>query len=376
MTRVRLVNLAKAFGSTWAVRDVGFEVAEAEFFSLLGPSGCGKTTTLRMVAGLERPTRGEVWFGDDDVTTVPPQHRNVGLVFQSYAVFPTMTVYDNVAYGLRIRRLPRDEIHRRVERVLEVLELGALAARMPGQLSGGQLQRVALARALAIQPRVLLLDEPLSNLDAKLRVDVRAEIKRLQRDLGITTLYVSHDQEEALSISDRVGVMNRGVLEQVGRPEAIYRRPATRFVAAFVGEGTLVEGRLVMDGGRGRVMIEPRLELPVADAAAVPQGRVWVCIRPEALSLARDAAPDAARDAVTLEGTVEHVEFVGAVLRANIRVAGLSRPLRFSASSMDAGGGALRLGAVVRVEVNPAGVAIGPLDEGGGNGVAGSLSHT
>ena len=205
MTRVRIADVAKAFGPVLAVRGVTLEVGEGEFFSLLGPSGCGKTTTLRIIAGLERPTRGEIWFGDERVTNVPPQLRNIGLVFQSYAVFPTMTVYNNVAYGLRIRRLPEAEIRQRAFATLEMVGMQALADRMPGAISGGQMQRVALARALAIRPRLLLLDEPLSNLDAKLRVEVRAEIRRLQRDVGITTIYVTHDQEEALSLSDRVG---------------------------------------------------------------------------------------------------------------------------------------------------------------------------
>src|SRR3989304_3745529 len=201
MTRVRIADIAKAFGPIWAVRGLTLEIGEGEFFSLLGPSGCGKTTTLRIIAGLERPTRGEIWFGDERVTAMPPQFRNIGLVFQSYAVFPTMTVYDNVAYGLRIRRLPEAEIRRRVFAVLEMVGMEGL------------------------------------------RVEVRAEIRRLQREVGITTIYVTHDQEEALSLSDRVGVMNHGILEQVARPDEIYRRPATRFVAGFVGGGPLPPGR-------------------------------------------------------------------------------------------------------------------------------------
>lgn len=360
MTRVRLVGLAKSFGTVWAVRDVSLEVEEGEFFSLLGPSGCGKTTTMRIVAGLEKPTRGQVWFEDTDITAVPPQHRNVGLVFQSYAVFPTMTVYDNVAYGLRIRRLPGGEVDHRVHSVLDILALGALASRMPAQLSGGELQRVALARALAIQPRVLLLDEPLSNLDAKLRVEVRVEIRKLQRDLGITTIYVTHDQEEALSVSDRVGVMNQGVVEQIGRPEEIYQRPTTRFVASFVGEGTILEGRLVRDADRCRVAIGDRVSLTVEDPGVKP-GPVWVCIRPEALRVAREASPSAP----AAVGVVEHVEFVGPTIRVVIRVPGLDRPLRLSGSSVELAG-AFRLGTSTRVEIDPRGVAIGILDDTAG----------
>ncbi len=350
MTRVRLVGLGKTFGPIWAVREVSLEIAEGEFFSLLGPSGCGKTTTLRMVAGLEKPTRGEVWFGEDEVTATPPQHRNVGLVFQSYAVFPTMTVYENVAYGLRVRRLSQGEIDGRVQRVLDILDLGGLGSRVPGQLSGGQLQRVALARALAIQPRVLLLDEPLSSLDAKLRVEVRGEIKRLQRDLGITTIYVTHDQEEALSLSDRIGVMHQGTLEQVGRPEEIYRQPATRFVAGFVGEGVILEGRRRDDGW---IVVGEGIEVPAPGPDAGAPGPVWICIRPEALRLAPVPAPGA------LPGIVEHLEFLGPALQADIRVPGLGPHLRLSGSSVELAGG-LRIGAAVTVKVDRGGVAVGP----------------
>lgn len=359
MTRVRLAGLSRAFGTVWAVREVSLEIAEGEFFSLLGPSGCGKTTALRLIAGLEKPTSGEVWFGDDDMTAVPPQHRNVGLVFQSYAVFPTMTVYENVAYGLRIRRLPSGEIIRRVRQILEIVDMAALSDRRPGQLSGGELQRVALARALAIQPRVLLLDEPLSNLDAKLRVDVRAEIKRLHRELGITTIYVSHDQEEALSISDRIGVMNAGRIEQVGRPEEIYRRPTTRFVAGFVGEGAIFDGVLRQQDGHGLVTIGDGVEVPVAGGTDIASGPVWICIRPEAVRVGRTSSGDHG-----FTGTVEHLEFVGPDVRADVRVPGLSRSLRLAGSSMDLAG-TLTLGARVCVEINPAGVSIGPRRESG-----------
>jgi ABC-type Fe3+/spermidine/putrescine transport system ATPase subunit len=353
VTRVRLVRLARSFGSVWAVREISLEIAEGEFFSLLGPSGCGKTTTLRMIAGLEKPTAGQIWFGDDEVTAVLPQHRNVGLVFQSYAVFPTMTVFDNVAYGLRIRRISSDEVRRRVEQVLETLGLTGLAARMPGQLSGGQQQRVALARALAIQPRVLLLDEPLSNLDAKLRVEVRAELKRLQREVGITTLYVSHDQEEALSISDRIGVMTQGHLEQVGSPEEIYRRPATRFVAEFVGEGAILDGVLRRDGGSPRVVVGPGAELPVQQAAA-PDGPVWVCVRPEAVRVVRDGSGRGPGHV----GTVEHLEFVGPSLRAEVRIQGFPRTVRLAGSSVELAG-AFQIGSRITVEIDPAGVSMG-----------------
>jgi len=243
VTGVRLEQLTKIYPSgVKAVDNLSVAVAPGEFLAILGPSGCGKTTTLRMVAGLETPTSGSIYFGSRRMNDVPPQRRGVGLVFQQHAVFPNMSVYENVAYGLRVRRVSEPELRRRVMEHLELVGLADLAHRMPAQLSGGQLQRVALARALVIQPSVLLLDEPLSSLDAKLRASIRAEIKKIQRQLGITTVYVTHDQEEALSLADRVGVMHRGVLEQVGPPEEVYRAPATRFVASFVGEGTLLEG--------------------------------------------------------------------------------------------------------------------------------------
>jgi putative spermidine/putrescine transport system ATP-binding protein len=355
MTRVRIADIAKAFGSVLAVRGVTLEVGEGEFFSLLGPSGCGKTTTLRMLAGLERPSRGEIWFGEERVTDTPPQARNVGLVFQSYAVFPTMSVYDNVAYGLRIRRLPDPEVRRRATAALEMVGLQALADRMPGAISGGQLQRVALARALAIRPRLLLLDEPLSNLDAKLRVEVRGEIRRLQRDVGITTIYVTHDQDEALSLSDRVGVMNQGLLEQVGRPDEIYTRPATEFVAGFVGEGTLLDGILAYEREQALVTIAPGARLPVQDPAGTPPGRVWVCIRPEAVTVRPDSTPAGAG---VLRGIVQRVEYVGAVIRVDVRVPDIERPLRLTMWSL---GGPSRLqpGSTVRLAVDPKGVIVG-----------------
>jgi ABC-type Fe3+/spermidine/putrescine transport system ATPase subunit len=354
MTRLRLVDIAKAFGPVLAVRGVTLEVGEGEFFSLLGPSGCGKTTTLRMIAGLERPTRGEVWFGDEQVTNLPPQVRNIGLVFQSYAVFPTMTVYNNVAYGLRIRRLPDTEIRRRVVAALEMVGMEALADRMPGAISGGQLQRVALARALAIRPRLLLLDEPLSNLDAKLRVEVRAEIKGLQREVGITTIYVTHDQEEALSLSDRVAVMNQGVLEQVGRPDEIYRRPATRFVAGFVGEGTLLNGVLGYEQQQAWVTVESGVRLPIRNAAGVPPGPVWVCIRPEAVRMTPNAAPGIG----VLDGVVTRVEYVGAVVRMDVQVHGVQRALRLTMWALEFPA-RLQAGSKVHLAVDPDGIVVG-----------------
>ncbi len=242
MTSVRLEGIVKRYGLFKALDGVSFEVRSGEIFTLLGPSGCGKTTTLRVVAGFEEPDEGRVYFDGEDVTELKPYERGTAMVFQNYALWPHMKVYDNVAYGLRIRRLPESEVRRRVKWALELVGLSGLEDRYPHQLSGGQQQRVALARALVVEPRVLLLDEPLSNLDAHLRLRMREELVSLQRKLGITTIYVTHDQEEALSISDRIAVMNRGRIEQIGTPEEVYNRPRTLFTATFIGRPTMVKG--------------------------------------------------------------------------------------------------------------------------------------
>ncbi len=235
MVRVKLDRVSKYFGRVRAVENVTLEVGDGEFVTLLGPSGCGKTTTLLMIAGIYKPTKGRIYFDDEDVTDIPPKDRNVGMVFQSYALYPHLTVYENIAFPLRIKKLPRDEIDRKVKEVAKMLRIDHLLDRKPGQLSGGQQQRVALARALVKEPDVLLLDEPLSNLDALLRVYMRAELKRLQKELGITTIYVTHDQVEAMSMSDRIVVMNEGKIQQIGTPEEIYRKPSNMFVASFIG---------------------------------------------------------------------------------------------------------------------------------------------
>jgi iron(III) transport system ATP-binding protein len=244
---VRLVGVSKRFGAVIAVDHVTLDVPAGKFVTLLGPSGCGKTTTLRIVAGLEQPGGGRVFIGDEDVTTLPAANRSVTMVFQSYALFPHLTVLENIAYGLRIARVGDAAVRRRVREVLELVGLPQVEDRYPAQLSGGQQQRVALARALVMKPRVLLFDEPLSNLDAKLRKRVRREIRDLQQDLGITSIYVTHDQAEALAISDVVVVMNGGRVEQIGTPTDLYRRPASRFVADFIGEANLLPAH-VEDG--------------------------------------------------------------------------------------------------------------------------------
>jgi len=244
MAAVRLQHLNKTFGDTIAVRDLSVEIRDGEFFSILGPSGCGKTTTLRMIAGFDTPSSGSIYFDERDVTTVPANARNTGMVFQNYALFPHMTVYENVAFGLRARKMSAGLMQARVKETLALVGMEDFLARPVTQLSGGQQQRVALARALAVQPSILLLDEPLSNLDAQLRRSTRQELKRLQQRLGITTIYVTHDQEEALSLSDRILVMHRGEAQQIGAPEKIYFSPASALVMSFIGNCNFLKGRI------------------------------------------------------------------------------------------------------------------------------------
>src|SRR5579862_7005815 len=254
MAFLEIQSVRKSYGAQHVVQNFDLAIKRGEFVSFLGPSGCGKTTTLRMVAGFETPSAGQIRIDDKDVTNLRPNQRNVGMVFQSYALFPNMTVADNVGFGLKVAKKPTAEIGPRVEEMLRLIKLPALGARYPSQLSGGQQQRVALARALAVKPQVLLLDEPLSALDAKIRISLRQDIRALQRELGITSIFVTHDQEEALSISDRIVVMNDGRVEQVGSPLEIYNFPRTRFVASFVGTLNILTGR-VIDPATGRVVV-------------------------------------------------------------------------------------------------------------------------
>ncbi len=242
---VTLKGVTKIFNDVVAVDDVTLEVKDGEFLTLLGPSGCGKTTTLRMVAGFETPTRGEIFIENKKVNDIPPYQRNTGMVFQSYALFPHLSVFENIAFGLRLKGFSESEIKEKVKRIAEMLGLGELTSRNPSQLSGGQQQRVALARALVIEPKVLLLDEPLSNLDAKLRVQMRVELRRLQQSLSITSIYVTHDQSEAMSMADRIVIMDRGRVQQVGTPWEIYGKPANRFVADFIGRVNIIDARIV-----------------------------------------------------------------------------------------------------------------------------------
>jgi len=300
---VRLERITKRFGRVVAVDDLSLQVPAGKLVTLLGPSGCGKTTTLRIVAGLERPDQGRVWIGEEDVTPLLPAQRGVTMVFQTYALFPHMSVFENVAYGLRVMRLPQSEVTRRVEEALNLVGLGGLEGRSPAQLSGGQQQRVALARALVMNPRVLLFDEPLSNLDAKLRKRVRGEIRALQRQLGITALYVTHDQLEALALSDVVAVMSAGRIEQVGPPVEIYRRPRNRFVADFIGEANLLPGSYE----EGHVRVGPYTFAFRQDGLV--SGPVTVMVRPEAVRLAQegDGLPGRVRSTFFLGAGVEYL---------------------------------------------------------------------
>ncbi len=309
-----LEKISKQFDRLHAVKDVSLEIGEGEFVTLLGPSGCGKTTTLRMVAGFETPTAGNIYYDGRLINDLIPQKRNFGIVFQSYALFPHMKVKENVAFGLRMHRYPKDRIKARVEELLNVVGLLEHREKYPPELSGGMQQRVALARALAPSPEVILLDEPLSALDAKIRVKLRAEIKQLQTELGITTIYVTHDQEEALSISDRVVIMNRGEIEQIGRPIDIYKNPASRYVADFVGTSNFFEGGL-----NGGVLSGPGFELEVSGPAGTGSGPVTGAIRPEKIEIltSADAAPAGSRN--VLSGNLVVVIFMGLMVRLVVR---------------------------------------------------------
>src|SRR5690606_10106071 len=315
MAFLELRDLQKDFGSVRVVRDFNLSVQPGEFVSFLGPSGCGKTTVLRMVAGFEEPTAGTISIGGTDVTRLRPNQRDIGMVFQAYALFPNMTVAQNIGFGLKVAGAPRADIDRRVGEMLALIKLQEFRDRYPYQLSGGQQQRVALARALAPRPKLLLLDEPLSALDAKVRVSLREEIRQIQRELGITTVFVTHDQEEALSISDRIVVMNGGHAEQIGPPSEIYNRPATRFVASFVGTLNMIDAT-VADPAAGTVQIGDQmvtLREAIADRAA--GDRISLALRPEAGSLAEGGD-------TSLRGKVVSSSFLGSVIRTKMDVAG------------------------------------------------------
>ena len=301
---IRLESVARRFGDVAAVDDVSLDIQEGEFFALLGPSGCGKTTLLRLLAGLEVPSAGRILIDGRDVAADPPNRRPVNMVFQSYAVFPHMSVADNLGYGLRMDGVPTPERVRRVDEALALVRLDGLGERRPDQLSGGQRQRVALARALVKRPRVLLLDEPLSALDAKLREQMRIELAQLQHKVGITFVMVTHDQTEALALADRCAVMRQGVLQQVGSPADLYERPANRFVADFIGQVNLFEGELKPGG----TFASKDLGAVIVDQAG-RTGPAWIAIRPEKIAMQpRGGAPS---DADAVAGTISHVAYLG-----------------------------------------------------------------
>lgn len=310
LKRVTIENVSKLFGQLYGVKDVDLEIKAGEFFTFLGPSGCGKTTTLRMIAGFYYPTKGKILFDEQDVTRLQPNKRNIGMVFQNYALFPHMTVDENIAFGLQVRKFSKTEIQRKVDRIRRQVHLSNYGNRKINELSGGQQQRVALARALVIEPDILLLDEPLSNLDAKLREETRIEIKRIQSELGVTTIYVTHDQMEAMAMSDRIMVMENGYIKQIGTPQEIYHRPVDRFVANFIGETNLIEGILEAIEGEeiqvktanGHIFTGRKQQSSPALTHMIGD-KVFISIRPESIHLGTGDN--------TLTGKITFVEFTG-----------------------------------------------------------------
>lgn len=319
-TLLRFENVTRRFGDFTAVDDVTLDVEKGETFSLLGPSGCGKTTLLRMAAGFDRPDSGRILLDGRDITHLPPDERPVNTVFQSYALFPHLSVRDNIAFGPKLKRWSTAEVKRETERMLELVDLTAHAAKKPSQLSGGQKQRVAIARALVNKPQVLLLDEPLAALDLKLRQRLLVELDAIHDEVGITFLYVTHDQGEAMSISDRIAVMNRGVIEQTGKPAEIYETPRSSFVAAFIGDTNFLDGRVVESGGRfSRCAIDGLGEVVIDNDRAVAAGEVvHVSLRPEKIVVLREK-PAVAGDANAVSGKVEDVIYFGSHTRYWVR---------------------------------------------------------
>lgn len=315
MAYLTLSNISKQFADSYAVQDFNLDVEKGEFVSFLGPSGCGKTTTLRMVAGFESPTDGTITLDNVDITDKAPNQRNMGMIFQSYALFPNMTVAQNIGFGLRVRKSSTAEVNERVREMVSLVNLERHVDKYPFQLSGGQQQRVALARALAIRPNVLLLDEPLSALDAKIRVNLRAQIREIQKRLGITAIFVTHDQEEALSISDRIVVMNTGVIEQVGTPFEIYNFPQTPFVANFVGTLNSAVAE-VIDPSKGLLRVDGVQFLTAAEMDGLRKGdKVRIAIRPERFSFASEV-----RKANVVDCQIENITFLGSVVRVHILI--------------------------------------------------------
>jgi spermidine/putrescine transport system ATP-binding protein len=325
-----------------AVAGIDLDIREGEFFSLLGPSGCGKTTTMRMIAGFEEPTQGAIRLHGQDVTNVPPNKRDVNMVFQSYALFPHMNVFENVAFGLRRKAVAKPEITRRVGEMLDIVDMAGRSERRPRELSGGQQQRVALARALVNNPRALLLDEPLGALDLKLRQAMQVELKRIQREVGITFVYVTHDQGEALTMSDRIAVMNDGSIEQLGTPREIYEHPRTRFVAGFIGTSNLLTGTVTrLDGDRAIIQISPdeRIIVPVSDRAVGEGSRLELTVRPEKMDLTTERPSG---EGCALRGTVTEVVYLGTSTNFSVTTSAGADVVVFQQNSASAGNVAAR----------------------------------
>ena len=304
--KITIVDAVKKYGDFTAIPDLSLEIQPGEFFTLLGPSGCGKTTLLRMIAGFNSIEGGQFYFGDRLINDLEPSKRNIGMVFQNYAIFPHLTVRKNVAFGLKNRKLPKDQIKEKTEAFMALMKISEYADRLPEKLSGGQQQRVALARALAIEPEVLLMDEPLSNLDAKLRVEMRTVIKEIQNRLGITTVYVTHDQEEAMAVSDRIAVMNLGVIQQIGTPKTLYQRPANRFVATFIGRSNLMDAVVKVNGSEKSIVFNNGYTVKMDNLTDVTDGqKVSVSVRPEELVI------NSTSEGGSLTGTVQYSTFLG-----------------------------------------------------------------
>lgn len=335
MVSVKLENVSKIYGKTRAVDNVSFTVRDKEFFTLLGPSGCGKTTTLRIIAGLVEPDEGSVYYGDRLMNGVPPEKRNVTMVFQNFALFPHMTVYDNIAFGLKMRGWSKQDIDRRVKEVMDLLRITGLENKYPHQLSGGQQQRVGLARALAPEPEIILFDEPLSNLDAILREQIRFELRDLVKRVGITSIYVTHDQAEALVVSDRMAIMRSGRIVQMGTPKEVYERPNSVFVARFLGVATLLEGMVEekLDEGYRFSLEGTGHSLRVAHSFVEPGGKGFLVVRPEYIRIVSKPSKD---EENLLEGRIVKATFLGSTIDLNVEVDGIVLRTFVKATEMEA----------------------------------------
>lgn len=347
MSKLVLKNVAKRYGAFEAVSDFTLEMAPGEFVSLLGPSGCGKTTTLRMIAGFMPPSAGAIVMDGREISSpssvVPPEHRRMSMIFQSYAIWPNMTVGENVGFGLQVRKLPRTEIDRRVDKILDVVQMRALKGRYPAELSGGQQQRVALARAIVVEPEVLLLDEPLSNLDANLREEMRFEIRRLHDEFKITTVYVTHDQSEAMVTSDRIVVMNKGKIEQIDAPHVLYSRPRSRFVAGFIGRTNFLEG----ENRGGDVRFDGFTAAAARLEGANGDGKLLYSLRPQAIGLSVQKAGGAG---LAVEAEIADRSYLGEYWDYQVRPLGAAKALRVSTGP----NAVFELGSRVWLEIDPA----------------------